>query len=167
MRIHLFRHGIAIDRADPAAPADDADRPLTIDGRERTRLALGGMVALGLAVDRIVASPYLRCVQTAEIATQVLGVPRLAVETHAGLAPGADQGELLAGLRNLRDDSVMLIGHAPDLDLTLACLVGVAAPVTALKKAGLATLSLKAGAERARLVALFEPKVLRQLGGED
>lgn len=164
MRIYVMRHGIAIDRADPAAPQSDGDRALTLDGKERTRLALNGLISLGVVVDRVVASPHLRCVQTAELVSEVLGVPRLAMETHAGLLPEADQAELLAGLRNLRDDGVMLIGHAPDCDETVAKLLGLAHPITALKKSGIAVLSLKSGAEHARLVGVYEPKTLRRLG---
>lgn len=164
MRIYVMRHGIAVDRTDPAAPENDADRPLTLDGRERTRLALHGLVSLGVVVDRVVASPLVRCVQTAELVSEILGVPRLAMETHAGLQPDADQSELLAGLRNLRDDGVMLIGHAPDCDDTVAKLLGLPLPITALKKSGVVVLSLKSGAELARLVGVYEPKTLRRLG---
>lgn len=164
MRLYCMRHGIAADRADPAFADRDGERPLTVDGRERARLALHGVGALGAVVDRIVVSPLLRCTQTAEIAAQILGVPRLSVETHAGLLPGADPTELLAGIRNLRDDGVLIIGHAPDLDDLVAKLVGAAAAVTALKKAGCAVVQLKSGAAAGTLIGVYEPKTLRRLG---
>ena len=164
MRLYVMRHGIAIDHADPACPDSDADRPLTLDGKERTRLALHGLVSLGSVVDRIVSSPLLRCTQTAELAAEILGVPRLAVETHAGLAPAADATELATALRNLPDDGVVVIGHAPDLDLLIARLLGLPAPVTALKKSGVAVIRLKTGTPIARLIGVYEPKTLRRLG---
>ncbi|MBM4343644.1 MAG: phosphohistidine phosphatase SixA [Deltaproteobacteria bacterium] len=164
MRLYLMRHGIAIDRADPGCPEADADRPLTQEGRERTRLALHGLVSLGVVVDRIVSSPLLRCLQTAELGAEALGVPRLALETHAGLVPGGDPTDLCAVLRSLPDDGVLIVGHAPDLDLMAARLLGLPGPVTALKKSGVAVLSQKPGAPTARLLGVYEPKTLRRLG---
>lgn len=164
MRLYVMRHGIAIDSADPAAPAEDADRALTAEGVERTRAALQGLISFGAVVDRVVTSPHLRCTQTAQLASEVLGVPRFSVESHSGLAPAADFGELIAGLRRLPDDGVLLIGHSPDVDKITAALLGLTAPITALKKAGLVVLQLRTGQEVAKLAGVFEPKVLRRLG---
>ncbi len=164
MRIYVMRHGIAVEPGDPTAPATDEERALTHDGIERARLAFHGMVAMGVVVDRIVASPLLRCTQTAELAAEILGVPRFSVETHPGLRPDGDFGEMLVSLRRLPDDGVLLVGHSPSVDLIVARLLGVPAPVTALKKAGMAVLTGKSGQENCRLVAMLEPKLLRRLG---
>lgn len=164
MRLYVMRHGIAIDSVDPGAPAEDSDRALTAEGVERTRAALQGLISFGAVVDRVVTSPYLRCTQTAQLASEILGVPRFSVESHGGLAPGADFDELIAGLRRLPDDGVMLIGHSPDVDKITATLLGLAAPITAIKKAGLVLLQLRTGQELAKLIGVYEPKVLRRLG---
>lgn len=164
MRLYVMRHGIAMDATSPDAPETDADRPMTADGIERTRLALHGLVSVGAVVDRIVSSPYLRCTQTATLASEILGVPKLAAETHVGLSPDGDFAELLTALRRLPDDGVLLVGHSPGVDLLIASLLGLPQPVTALKKAGVAALQCKSGQELCKLVGLYEPKTLRRLG---
>lgn len=164
MRLYVMRHGIAVDAASEDAPPEDADRPLTAAGIERTRLALHGLIALGSVVDRIVTSPLLRCAQTATLAAEVLGVPRLSIETHPALAPTGDCDELCAALVRLPDDGVLLIGHSPGVDVLVSRLLGLAEPITSVKKAGVVVLQHKAGQGRCRLVGVYEPKVLRRLG---
>jgi phosphohistidine phosphatase len=164
MRIYIFRHGVAVDAADPAAPELDADRPLTADGTERTRMALHGLISMGAVVDRIWTSPYVRCVQTAQLAAEVLGVPRMSIEKLTEMEPGGDPASLLARLPLMHDDGVMLIGHSPSVDQMLCQLLGLAEPITALKKAGLAVLQQKSGMTRAKLLGLYEPKTLRRMG---
>ena len=48
MIVHLFRHGIAIDREDPASPPE-ADRFLTPKGIAKTEAAARGLHALGIS----------------------------------------------------------------------------------------------------------------------
>ncbi len=163
MRLYVMRHGVAIDRHDPGAPSDPT-RPLTADGKERARLAAHGLVSLGLAIDRIWTSPYLRATETADIVAESLGVPRLAIEQRAELIPENDPAATVAALRSTNLRGLMLIGHAPHLDELISHLLGCAHSLTALKKAGVAVLDLRSPADRARLIALYEPKVLRQLG---
>jgi phosphohistidine phosphatase SixA len=164
MRLYVMRHGIAVDPTSPDAPSADADRPLTSAGVERTRLALHGLIALGTVVDRIVTSPLLRCAQTATLAADVLGVPRLSIETHPGLAPDGESSELCAALLRLPDDGVLLIGHSPGVDQLVSRLLGLPENVTSLKKAGVAVLQFKAGQPRCQLLGVYEPKALRRLG---
>ena len=161
MRVYVMRHGVAMDRHDPAAPSDP-ERPLTADGTERTRLAVLGLASLGAQVDRIVSSPFLRAAQTAQIAADILGTPRGGLETVDALAPGKNLEDAVAALE-ASSLNTLLVGHAPELDLLIARLVGTPQPVTSLKKAGVAVVDLR-GAGGGRLLAVYEPKVLRQLG---
>jgi len=71
----LLRHGIAVARVEGR---DAADRPLTQRGRRRTQAVMEALVAGGLRMDRLVTSPYVRALETAQIALQ------------AGLAPVLD-----------------------------------------------------------------------------
>jgi broad specificity phosphatase PhoE len=80
--ILLVRHVDAGDRA--RWPDDDRRRPLTRKGRRQAQL-LGPHLA-GWTVDRVVSSPYTRCVQTVEPLAASLGLP---VETDEALAEGA------------------------------------------------------------------------------
>lgn len=164
MRIYIFRHGIAVDAGAPTAPEADADRPLTAEGTERTRMALHGFISMGAVVDRIWTSPYARCAQTAMLAAEVLGVPRMSVDRRPELVPEGDPTVLLAQLPQLHDDGVMIIGHSPMVDTMIAQLLGLGTPISALKKAGLAVLQHKPGMIHAKLLGLYEPKTLRRLG---
>ncbi len=163
MRVYLMRHGVAQDRHDPAV-IDDESRPLTAEGIERTRLSAHGMVTLGMSIDAILSSPLVRAVQTADLLGQALGVPKLAIEVHPALLPEADPEALLPILRNLEVESALCIGHSPHLDLIVARLLGIPRAVTGVKKAGLVVVEAKLHSDTARLVAVYEPKTLRQLG---
>jgi len=159
----LFRHGIAIDRADPDCPADP-ERALTAKGEERTARAALGLAALGVAPRFIFTSPYVRARQTAEIAARFLCRHESPVVTTAALLPGASPRELLKEVRSREEGCVMCVGHAPDLDETLAVSSGAARELTHLKKAGAAMLRWERPADRlARLVWILEPRALRAL----
>ena len=139
----LLRHGIAEVRR-PGLP--DHGRALTAAGRRRTEAVLEKLVALGLGVERLIASPLLRARQTAEIAVAAGLAP--ALELATALEPGGDALPLLAAwlapapaagpaLRPLR---LALVGHEPDLGDLAARLIGAPAGSIPLRKAGLALL---------------------------
>lgn len=160
--ILLLRHGIAEERS---PTREDASRPLTEAGRERTRAVLQRALALGLTADRLCTSPLVRARQTAEIARAV----GLAAELELGgeLAPGGDPFPLirrwLAG--GGAPGRLLLVGHEPDLGLLAARLIGAAPGSLPLRKAGLALLALPEGAAAAvqgtaELRLLLSPRVL-------
>lgn len=75
-RIFLARHGNRQDLVDPAwldSAEEPYDPPLSTDGVEQAR-RLGQRLAPE-GIDVIVASPFLRAVQTAHHANQALGAP--------------------------------------------------------------------------------------------
>jgi phosphohistidine phosphatase SixA len=115
MLVTLLRHGVAVDRADPRSPPD-FERPLTVEGRNRAEAALRGLRALGVKPDRVLASPWLRCQQTARLAVQVLGLPRRALVTSELLAPAVDPRAIWEHLAALEADSVLLVGHGGTLE---------------------------------------------------
>ncbi len=163
MRLYLVRHGVAVNRADPAAPPD-AERPLTKEGIAKTRAAAAGLRALGLKPDVALTSPLLRAAQTAEIVCAVLGFPLEKVARSDGLVPNALPEVLWKELTRLRAKEVVCFGHAPNLDLVIAHALGARSPVTELKKAGAACLDVETfSAPRSRLVWLLSPKILRLL----
>lgn len=69
MELLLVRHAIA---EDPTADRPDALRALTARGRRRFREAVGGLAGLGLQVDLVLHSPWLRARQTAELMAPLL-----------------------------------------------------------------------------------------------
>jgi phosphohistidine phosphatase SixA len=115
MIVTLLRHGVAVDRADPRSPPD-FERPLTVEGRNRAESALRGLRALGVKPDRLLASPWVRCQQTARLAIQALGLPRRALVTSELLAPGVDPRAIWEHLATLGAGSILLVGHGGTLE---------------------------------------------------
>jgi phosphohistidine phosphatase len=164
MLLYLLRHGIAIDRDDPECPAD-AERWLTREGQEKTRMVARGLKRLGLKPQLILSSPLVRAVQTAEIAALELGCPKGKIQQTRELVPEADPAGLLQELSRLKKDEVLCAGHAPHLDELIARAVGARSGLTSLKKAGAACVEFDSpAASHGELIWLFPPKVLRLLG---
>ena len=111
MILYVVRHALA---EDIAAGGDEA-RHLTEVGRQRTLKAAAGMQALGLEFDLIQTSPLVRAVETAEIIATAYAnglTPRVVPELATGVAPG----DVVAALApHGRKDSVMIVGHEPQL----------------------------------------------------
>jgi phosphohistidine phosphatase len=155
--LHVFRHGIAIDREDPACPAE-AERFLTPRGIRRTRLAARGLRAMGVRPALIFTSPYRRAAQTAEIAARALGFAG-DLRVTGNLLPGADPRRFLAELAETDAESVIAAGHAPNVDELVGAALGIPA-FTALGKAGAACVEL---GRPPVLRWILEPRQLRAL----
>jgi phosphohistidine phosphatase len=163
VRIHLLRHGIAIDRADPACPTDPA-RFLTEKGRARTLATCRGWAAVGGTVDLLCVSPYVRAQQTADIAVEALSLHGCERVTLDALVPFGEPDEVVKALRVRTFSAALLVGHAPNLDRVIAFLVGADDPVTSLKKSGIATVELHTVAHAGgTLAAVYPSSVLRRL----
>ncbi len=163
MIVHLFRHGIAIDREDPASPPE-ADRFLTPKGIAKTEAAARGLHALGIKPGIILTSPLLRAVQTAEIACNALGYPVKKLRCTDALKSEAKPADLFKELGAIKIDEVICVGHAPNLDEVIAYAIGSRTVVTSLKKAGLASLEVESfSPPHGAIVAIYTPRALRFL----
>lgn len=166
MRLYLLRHGKAVER-EAFAPGDDASRPLTNVGRERTRLVAEGMQRLGLTFDLILSSPLTRARQTAEIVAGAFDAAGSLRFTER-LAEEASLADLVREIRALQPEpeSLLLVGHEPNLGELTSLLLGAESPLPIrFKKAGLCCLSV-AGIEIgpcAVLEWLLAPSQLRLL----
>ncbi len=166
MRLYLVRHAIAAER-NAKRWLDDRQRPLTAAGARRFRRTAKSLVALiesGGAVDRLLTSPLVRARATAAILHRA-GLPELIEESV--LAPGRTAARVLAVLRAHDVQSIVLVGHEPDLGhLAAVCIAGPDAKLALrFRKGGAACLSF-AGAPRvgeATLEWLLPPKALRAL----
>lgn len=130
-----------------------------------------GMAALDLIPDLVVTSTYVRARQTAEIAVRTLGCDDVEILVREALVPTADPERIVEVLREHTEDrsvsSLLCVGHAPNLDLVIAHLVGADQPFTQLKKAGLASIQTRGstvGHAAGRLFALVPPSALRRIG---
>lgn len=138
MNVFLLRHGVAVDR-DPQSFPDDSRRPLTLKGEDRVRLVCDALQALEVSFDRILASPFLRSRQTAEIVANSLGMRR-ALEFRDELTPAGDPKALLRVINRIspKSENLLLVGHEPYLSGLLSVLIcGQADAAIDLKKNGL------------------------------
>jgi phosphohistidine phosphatase len=169
MQVILFRHGIAVDAQEAADKGiKEHDRPLTRPGIARTAEAVEGLHALVKSVDLIAHSPLVRARQTADILAKAYPSARR-VETRT-LRPGT-AAETLAQFVAQRassgaPDTVILVGHEPDLSLWAAwATTGERRSLFSLKKAGACLIEFegKPQAAAGRLLWLLPAGVLRKL----
>ena len=164
MRLYLMRHGLAIDRDDPDCPTE-SERYLTAKGIERTREAAEGLVEMGIAPAVLLTSPYVRAVQTGEIVCEVLGIDSKNLHATDALKPEAKPARIAEELGRLKFHEAICFGHAPHLDDFIAYALRASAPITTLKKAGVACLDLQTAAPPAgRMRWMLTAKLLRSLG---
>jgi phosphohistidine phosphatase len=167
MMLLLIRHGPAGDReAWRALGKDDFLRPLTVDGRARTRAAVRGLARLVERPQALASSPLARAVQTADHVARAFRV-EAAEELQAILPAGAPAGVIPWLRARSKLDLVALVGHEPQLGrLASWLLAGTTAPFLQLKKGGACLLDLGARPRPrgARLVWMLAPAQLRRLG---
>lgn len=162
MQLCLVRHGIAVDR-DAAGVAEDAQRPLTAEGKERMEAGAAGLRRL-FDASAIVSSPLVRARQTAEIVQQQQ--PGATLTFDDTLASG-DHDALLAPLRQPASAGAILVGHEPHMSGLLSYLLtGDSYTLHVEFKKGAAAIvdigeALEPGT--GTLVAFLPPKALRAL----
>lgn len=163
MVLYLVRHGIAVDRTDPKSPPE-AERPLTAKGVQKTRSAALGLRALGAKPEVLVASPFVRAAQTAEIFAEALSFAPEKIRISEALKPAENPADIIKELARVKAKEIACFGHAPHLDLLIAHLAGARAPFTELKKAGVACFEQESSQVRWHLLWILTPKFLRHLG---
>lgn len=158
--LYLVRHGLAGD-AGPEYP-DDSKRPLTTDGASRMREVAGGLVALGVELDAVLTSPYVRTRQTADIVAAAWS-PAPPVSNLEALAVDGRTASVIAALTSGETGArLALVGHMPGIGALAAELLGVVHPLE-FKKGAVACLSLEGLPRRgsATLLWFAPPKLLR------
>jgi phosphohistidine phosphatase len=125
MVLYVMRHGPAEDRAPTGR---DFDRALTPDGKRVVERAAAAIHRArgGASIPRLLASPFTRARETAEILRATLACP--AVELRDDL--GADEGLPLGLVRDVAEDGVdvLLVGHQPTVEQLVRTLVAPASP---------------------------------------
>jgi phosphohistidine phosphatase len=143
MRIYIFRHGEALSKGDPAV-SSDAERPLVEEGIRRSRQAVEGFLKLGISLNAIFTSPWLRARQTAAIAAEVLGLGERLFELDE-LSGDHDIEEVMNVLTphsHLRE--IMLVGHNPQLSDLAAYLLSLSTGMQVdLKKSGICAVEVE------------------------
>lgn len=167
MRLLVVRHAIAEDReAFARSHKDDANRPLTSEGRNKMERAALGLKALVPELDVLAASPYKRAFDTAEIIASAYG--DLTVERVPELAPDVGVDRVVGWLtaRHARG-AVAVVGHEPDLSRLVCTLLAAGnGPFLELRKGAACLLEFPGpvGKGGATLDWFLGPKHLRLLG---
>ena len=142
MRVLLLRHGQAIDGS---SELPDADRYLTAKGRRVSRDVARLLAEHDVKPTRIITSPLVRAVQTAEIIAESHAFEG-AIVVWRPLVP--DGTSVLRALRPLDDatehDTVALVGHEPLMRSMAAHLLGLSL-FPGFKKSAVCLIKRKAG----------------------
>lgn len=161
MTLYLIRHAIAEEHPSQPHLGDDG-RILTAVGREKFAHQVIGLRRLEMTFARVVHSPKLRAVETAQLLSPLSSTTESL--PWLGLPPGP---ELLNWLANQPDSSIALVGHQPWLGQLCAWLVtgnpgqDAAFP---FKKGGVSILEGNPQPGQMQLTAVLPPRVLRELG---
>jgi phosphohistidine phosphatase len=121
MLVMLNRHAHAGTR-DPAQWPDDSKRPLTDKGRKVERDVGRALRKLDLLPTLVLASPWTRAAQTAEVLIQAAGLQTPVVPCDA-LAEDPDLASLGDCLGDQPEGAVVaMVGHSPWME-ELACIL--------------------------------------------
>ncbi|MEI6664011.1 MAG: phosphoglycerate mutase family protein [Actinomycetes bacterium] len=151
-RLWILRHG----EAEPHGLVEDSLRQLTPTGEQEARDAGSALIALGESPVAVFSSPRVRAIQTADLACEALGLEPVVHRPLSSGFRGSDALELLAA--NSFDGTVVLVGHMPDLAITIAELSGAE---VALRTGGLAL--LRGETAQFELAVLLRPRETRSL----
>jgi phosphohistidine phosphatase len=109
----LFRHAKS-DWHDPRAR--DFDRPLNARGQAGAALMGRHVRDHGVAWERMLASPAIRCAETVELACQAAGRPVAAIwDRRIYLASGVTLADVLRD-QDGDTESILMVGHNPGLE---------------------------------------------------
>ena len=165
MNCIFVRHGIAVEPHE--WEGTEENRPLTEKGKRRVRQAAEGLATLDCTPTRLFTSPFVRAYDTARL-LQTVSCPTLKIETRDELAAGTKPERLVAFLRTLPPDAVVIcVGHEPQLGEVVSLLLcGKAFPNFPLKKAGAVCIESEGLMElgQGRLRWWVPPMQLRTLG---
>jgi phosphohistidine phosphatase len=124
MDLYIIRHAWAEEYGDPRWP-DDSDRPLTAKGCERFAAMVEILSQRGVEPTLIASSPMVRCRETAQILSGGLSKrPKIIVRDE--LLPQGDVKNLLqwTAKQAEKNPQIAWIGHAPDVEIMTAVLIG-------------------------------------------
>jgi len=159
MRVYFMRHGDAGDKR--SWQGDDVDRPLSELGIERTTAAAAHFEHTGFCPTKILASPLVRAVQTAEIVGDALDVSDL-VEIDQRLGHSFDMRAFRHILKeNVDEEKLLLVGHDPSFSMVIEAVIGGGSII--LKKGGVARLDIDdVSRASGRLAWLDAPSLFRR-----
>jgi phosphohistidine phosphatase len=139
MEIYILRHGIAEERR---SGRPDSARRLTGAGKVKLRQVLETARAAGVKPSLILTSPYVRAVETAEIAAKILGCADPIVPTDDLLPSAPPQAVWRLIREQAGQTAILLAGHEPLLSEAASFLLGASWALMDLKKGALLRIDL-------------------------
>ncbi|HYM10679.1 MAG TPA: phosphohistidine phosphatase SixA [Bryobacterales bacterium] len=145
MEIYILRHGIA----EPGRPGEaDSSRRLTAEGKEKLLRILTCARKAGVEPDVLLASPYRRAIETAELARESLKVSAPIIQAEA-LTPMEPAEQVWEQIRLHKDaKQILLAGHEPQLSSLVCWLIGAPATRIEMKKGALARIDVESPGPR-------------------
>lgn len=115
--LYLTRHAKAIDRGAPGAPADDAGRKLTSEGKKDAHTMGKRLLSMQICPQLVVSSPAARAIQTARILCDELGIPKKEILRDERIYD-ASLNDLMKVIHDTNDrfGSIMISGHNPSFN---------------------------------------------------
>ncbi len=162
MKLLIVRHAKAYD-PDPSRWPDDSKRPLTDEGKARFYKSVPTIKALAPKKIRVISSPYVRALQTAEILCDEAGwePPEIDERLSAHFGP-AEAMELLQSLDVAGNYAI--VGHDPTFSYLPAHLIGANRLGATILKTGAVALVDTGIAPPVQgsgtMTALIQPKIL-------
>jgi len=167
MKLYILRHAIAENRDEGAYP-DDSLRPLTAKGKKKMVKMAEHLKDMGVRLDLILTSPYVRAHETAKIVLEAFELKKKQLVLSDHLTPSGFAKDLIAEINEKYPlENLMLVGHEPYLSDLIALLVsGDPSMSVTMKKGGLCRLSIdKLAYEKcATLEWLLMPAQLTRIG---
>lgn len=158
MNLYLVRHAVAVEHGTPGLLDDD--RPLVKKGRARMAEVAAAFLKAAVPVDRILSSPLVRAVQTAEILAWALAF-KGEVEVTRHLAGGTPQDidRILGGIREC--EGLALVGHEPGMSELAGHYLGMT-DFPEFRKGAICALELPKvlGRKPGRFIGMLDPKSL-------
>jgi phosphohistidine phosphatase len=108
MRLYLVQHG------DSKPKEEDADRPLTDQGRKDVIKIASQLRSAGIKIDKVLQSGKSRTRQTAEIITEALNLKGKLMFSE-GLGPKDSIHQFKAKMDKDGSENIMVVGHLPFL----------------------------------------------------
>jgi phosphohistidine phosphatase len=143
--VYFLRHGIA----ERQSPGGDRARRLTEEGKAELRRVLAFAKKAQVNPELVLCSPYLRAVETARLAMDVLAVEGSHSLADA-LVPESSAIHLWNEVRTQGTDSMLVVSHEPLLSSTVAWVLGTSRAMVLVPPAGLVAIEFgSTGAEAA------------------
>lgn len=118
MHLYILRHGDAVD----SSFYQDPDRPLSDLGKRQIQSVAHFFETARIKPDLILASPLVRAQQSCGIIMEKLGV-KDSLTTQL-LIPGSSLRDLMKEINSHSVDTMLLVGHEPQLSGLISVLTG-------------------------------------------